>query len=223
LSSLEIIAALVSTLGICFAFASLISAYRSNQMRKSIKDVEIEIQESKQSNLIKEMKIHAIKKNPRTSLIFLILEIERELNEMGIAYGVQNVKGTKNLVLLLAEKGVLDNRWKESFLFLWQIRNSLFHGASISDGEADNGLQLATLLKAMLDSSKQKNFPKSVYKFELIKNAENKYYWHLRTPIGKILATSEIFDTKMAAKESIKIFSDVAKSKNFLLDESLEQ
>jgi hypothetical protein len=39
----------------------------------------------------------------------------------------------------------------EAFQILWEIRNNLFHGVSISDNVAVDGLELATLLKAKLD------------------------------------------------------------------------
>lgn len=142
----------------------------------------------------------------KAAFIILVVDVERQLRELAFSIvGSQKPRPISDIVNLLIEQGILDEKWRSSFKSLWDIRSRVIHGLDATDSEIRVGTMLAASLKLDLERIRKKRkqeLPSS--KFEVYKDAAGKFRWRLKAPNGEILAVSEAYESKIACANSIE-------------------
>jgi len=93
----------------------------------------------------------------KATFIILTVEIEKSLRSLAISVAdFGKPVPIHKIVALLVKYEVVEREWEESFQRLWDTRNKVIHGMSVSDDEIELGTKLAVSLLITLERIGQK-------------------------------------------------------------------
>lgn len=142
----------------------------------------------------------------REAFIVLIIDVERKLREFAVLVtGLREPKTVSSIIDTLIENDILEEKWRDSFRTLWNIRTRVVHGTGVTDTEIKYGSALAASLKLDLERiEKERKLQLPISIFEIYKDAAGKYRWRLRAPNGEIVAVSEAYESIAGCENGIK-------------------
>lgn len=142
----------------------------------------------------------------KAAFVILVIDIERRLRQFSSFYiKFERPLQIQQIVERLIERGVLDNKWRESFRVLWKIRNNAVHGLSVADNEIELGIMLAgSLLTDLKRKESNLNVRLPTSTLEIYRDAAGKFRWRFRAPNGEILVVSEAYESKEGCRNGIE-------------------
>lgn len=128
---------------------------RVRKIRKELESLIVQLgrtdTDTASAKVIVERVLDSEDRDRKASFVVLTIEVEKSLRSLAVSIAeFRKPVPIRKIVELLFRYEILDKKWVTSFQYLWNIRNKVIHGMSVTDDEIELGNELAASLLVSL-------------------------------------------------------------------------